>query len=439
MSTVASQLTTSMVVAAAALALGACSFDGRIADHAVSYNRTAEEASNKNLLTNVLRAKDRRPMHFTRFAALRGGFTVTGDAGLSGSFPVGLNSTSFTLSPSIGGSGQTRPGFEVGVLDDQEFMNGLLDPIELLLFDYYLTQGWPKDLLQLLLIEKIEIVDEDGGRRILDNDPEDSVELEEFRDAIGLWRDNFRVASVTRKAKPFGPEMLIDDQKPFEIANIPHIAKAKERGLTIEKICRDEKNAVVKCELQHAKEFLQLQVPGKAELRFCVVQKCENRLEDEEEHKKISDSGGAVILGFAEMADSSRKAQKFLLDRGMPIEKIKSAAIHLRSVQGIIYYLGEVVRTYENSEGKAEVATSISREAGCPNNEMPLFRLAKAGGTTSAAQMAVDYRGETYEIPAENCAAGRTTQVMSLITQLLALKKKGEALPSPRSIPVIAQ
>jgi hypothetical protein len=54
----------------AALAfLAACAIPDRFADRAVDYNRSLEQAENRALLLNILRAANDRPLYFTSFSA----------------------------------------------------------------------------------------------------------------------------------------------------------------------------------------------------------------------------------------------------------------------------------------------------------------------------------------------------------------------------------
>ncbi len=93
--------------------LAACSFDGRIADHAVKYNKTVEEANNSLLLLNILRARDRRPMHFTAISQLRGSLSQSSTGSLGLQIPLGGDaSNTFPLTPSLSFSQSTSPGFE---------------------------------------------------------------------------------------------------------------------------------------------------------------------------------------------------------------------------------------------------------------------------------------------------------------------------------------
>ena len=46
---------------------------------------------------------------------------------------------------------------DVNALDDVDFYNGVMRPVQVGLLRYYLDNGWPRDLLLSLTLEKLEI------------------------------------------------------------------------------------------------------------------------------------------------------------------------------------------------------------------------------------------------------------------------------------------
>jgi hypothetical protein len=57
------------------LSVAGCSFQQKIAQNALDYNYSIEDAHNRLTLLNILRAKDRRPMYFTRLGQVTGNLT----------------------------------------------------------------------------------------------------------------------------------------------------------------------------------------------------------------------------------------------------------------------------------------------------------------------------------------------------------------------------
>ena len=150
------------------LSLPGCSFSNLVAEHSVDYNRAARTVSNSNVILNVLRAKDRFPMLFTSITKITGAFKFEPSASIKAdAIPFegstapekdifGVIESSVTYSSS--------PSYDLAILDSQKFTNGILSPINPKILYYFLSQGWQKEILFSLFIER---VDTKGGSTIL--------------------------------------------------------------------------------------------------------------------------------------------------------------------------------------------------------------------------------------------------------------------------------
>ena len=91
----------------------ACSSNEKIAADAIGYNRVVEKAANSQVLYNILRARDRKPMHFTSLSQLRGSYTVSSTGALSLQVPFGGDAiNNFPLTPSLSVQGMELPLFD---------------------------------------------------------------------------------------------------------------------------------------------------------------------------------------------------------------------------------------------------------------------------------------------------------------------------------------
>ena len=138
---------------------------GTLNNHSVTaadFNVAAEREGNKLLLLNVVRAMHRHPLYFSSLSQMRGNATYS--VGLDTfEIPFGRGTSApFVPSPVFGIS--ANPTFDVGVMDSKEFMQGILRPLSMTQVDYYWHQGWPRELILLLVVERIEFAD-----AILDN------------------------------------------------------------------------------------------------------------------------------------------------------------------------------------------------------------------------------------------------------------------------------
>jgi hypothetical protein len=161
----------------AALLCSACAFHSQVDRATVDYNQAVANSTNDLTLLNVVRAMKRHPLHFTSMSKISGSFKVTGRAGLSvdalesgGSTetgPLGLIKDVVSIGaekvvPSAGAEVTAGPSFDIGILDTQEFYQGILRSVDPDVVASFLNMGWPADLLTAMLIERVEIHVPDG-------------------------------------------------------------------------------------------------------------------------------------------------------------------------------------------------------------------------------------------------------------------------------------
>jgi hypothetical protein len=127
-------------------------------------------------------------------------------------------------------------------------------------------------------------------------------------------------------------------------------------------------------------------------------------------------------------------------DDGQPL----TVELAPRTTEGVIYYLGEVVRRQTEAEfgqPRRQIMIPYGQSTrpvpleGCdraPDVDKshcePLFVIDTGDG--SGAFISVTYDGTRYAIPSDKGAAGRTYQVLDLVTQLLGLNKSAKDLPA---------
>jgi hypothetical protein len=143
-----------------ALLVGGCSLSGTIGDHGVAYNGSVEQATNAVLVMNVLRARDRAPLHFTTVGAIHGAFNLSAGLGYD------LTSVNNGTQPAL--LAASSPSFDIGPLDRQEFARGLMRPVDPTLLRLLSDQGMPDRMLLHLLVARF---DEGPGGRSIVNDP----------------------------------------------------------------------------------------------------------------------------------------------------------------------------------------------------------------------------------------------------------------------------
>src|SRR6185437_7814948 len=141
-------------------ALVGCSVVDDFSGRAVDFNLQAEQVQEQTMLLNIVRASLRRPMQFTGLQSITGSASISGNGSLSFPFGPPGHRPPKSLSPDVLGLGGTvsgGPSFIVPVLDTQEFYEGILNPISLQVFDYYLEQGFPPEFLFDLFVSKVVV------------------------------------------------------------------------------------------------------------------------------------------------------------------------------------------------------------------------------------------------------------------------------------------
>ncbi len=140
--------------------LGGCSLSGALTSSSVDYNQALEAVTNNMLVTNVLLARDRAPLHFTDLSQIRGSLQLQSQIQVAA--PFGSEYTTNTRSRDmLTGSliVTSNPTFDVVPLNTRDFTAGITEPIDVKSYIYYLNQdrSIDTDTITDLLFSKIEI------------------------------------------------------------------------------------------------------------------------------------------------------------------------------------------------------------------------------------------------------------------------------------------
>src|SRR3954469_9158122 len=217
-----------------------CAIVDNYSGRAVDFNREAEQAQEEVLLLNIVRASLRRPMQFTSLSTVTGSGTVSG--GVTGG-GTNVKQTPFisqfpNISPAVATTALSRIAtgtasgnaslsgtatFTVPILDTQEFYQGILTPIPLQAFDYYLQQGFPPELLFDLFVLKIEVTRLDDGscrKFTFQNSVRDDLQFGQFQTFIDYLVGSGLTAERVTSRTAFGPPIATagaDRANPAEI------------------------------------------------------------------------------------------------------------------------------------------------------------------------------------------------------------------------------
>lgn len=147
----------------------------------LAFSDVIEETTNKLLVLNVLRARDKAPLHFADIPVIRESMqqSVTlGHVELLG----GLLGTQTRNTRTAGTGVQFTPSFELTHLHSKEFHTGIATPIDPKFVKYWLDRGLDRRIVLLLFFSSAEIVETRSEKgptnsiRIM-NSPRDALEV----------------------------------------------------------------------------------------------------------------------------------------------------------------------------------------------------------------------------------------------------------------------
>jgi hypothetical protein len=162
---------------AMAMVLCACSVPtAAVRSQVVSYDDAIEDITNKLLVLNILRAKDKAPLHFDEIPSIHESIQATGS--LAFTIPYGPRPSNWTRNSFAPGvSLQVSPSFEIDHLDTKDFVTGLASPIDPKFVKYWLDRGLDRRIVLLLFFSAVDIVDVDTHSTIrIRNSPGDALE-----------------------------------------------------------------------------------------------------------------------------------------------------------------------------------------------------------------------------------------------------------------------
>ena len=141
-----------------ALALCGCTTPGAMSNTALDFNETVARTSDSQILLNIVRATYRNPTHYSAITLVRDSRTLQGTAGATANFPFGPDVThAYSVTPSLSATGTLSPSFDLAPLDNREAANGLFHPIDPQVPRTYWQQNWPPMVLLFMFVDDVII------------------------------------------------------------------------------------------------------------------------------------------------------------------------------------------------------------------------------------------------------------------------------------------
>ena len=460
---------------------------------AVDYNEFIAQTTNRQTALNILRAREREPMHFTSFGDVVGqikgaispgvGIALNGDtasrtntdtlvtnAGATGATTGTALTDTLTrvatvgatnITPSIGVQVTTGTDFKVAANTTDEFYKGILNPIPAATVVHYLRQGFPADLLSYLLIGRLEfsalVTRPDGKQELiplktLNNTPDEPAASAEFTAAIRCRRLDYEMKRsdgssipITNLASlaPMSPDVLkrlraktnADGNVIYELVTPPQNEFTLLLSEPVETECVSTRTMLAQVfESKAAARNLGQASPENA-ATSANIQALAEPLRGTAEMRPGEGLAGAErdnLGGSGEVNFSSKDYFTRQLPRGHRGDLVID--LTLRSVEGVLYYLGEYVRYPQFSP----------KLAGPPpcGYCLPIIRIEPASRIPRSMRFVeVTYRGTRYAVPLAgntlNAEAGRSSQTIGLVQQLLNLNRSAKDLPTTPLVRVL--
>jgi hypothetical protein len=197
--------------------LGSCSaVDSAIDPRYDTINRSTAKARNESILLNIVRASHAVPLNFVAFSRVSGATQIGGSVALP-NFQIGpsyiVPATRGNPLPSytpltgpqrdvafnkdnLGGSTSASNNFDISLLETKDFYQGLLRPVDLPILNYFIRQGYSRELLFWLFTESVRVTA--MGRTIeFLNDPDERRSCDIVRGRQECFRHMVDVAMAS--------------------------------------------------------------------------------------------------------------------------------------------------------------------------------------------------------------------------------------------------
>ena len=408
------------------LLLAGCSLAGGVSQGSIEYDRALEDVSNSMVVSNILRARDSAPLHFSDLSQIRGAlqFQLQGQTNT----PFGPNYVSSSRNRALAQASvtlSTAPTFDVVPLNTKEFTEGITAPISLSTLLYYANRladylghfsdgAGPKDAAKefmQLFVEKVSVDNCDFS-----NHPDRTVTgpddpTRSRRDCNEMVRGAFqlepsqpinfdtilsqvisRIWVGTYEAHhPFGPPAQVNGSEFLKDAD-----KLATSGLEVRTI----HPGWIQLYKKTTETAVCMASPQRTNWLLLGLGKLDQPISLE-----------APNLPAYEICTSG----EVWLDR-LPKDanpRPPRVVLYPRSVESVIYYLGAMLTVPEQKRA------------------LPFF----IGDTQPQRErFSVSYRGTTYYVAESNGSHDETLLILSIVNQILNLYKKASEIPTTAAV-----
>jgi hypothetical protein len=392
----------------ALLFLTACSTTMDIADQSSKANLGIEQAHNRVLVLNALRASKRRPMYFTAIVSMSSPVQNVSPT-LSLAIPFGGDNVAGFLNPALRAE---VPLVNLAVLDSQKFVIGITTPLRPALVKYYFDQRWPAMLLFSLMIREI-LYEPQGGQpeRQVVNFPGRRQDFEAFQSELAAMLScGLRLVEEDLVAGLESPSFTLPESSVLLSA----LSSAARDGHVV--VPRRDANGNATGQWQLARP--------RGDVLIAFIQP------DSPECLALPADQRRRLLGDGPQPGMNRGA---IIDIPGPLGSRRSIRMMVRSPEAILYYLGELVRAEQEGDVDGVRYTPTTRISPLREGPEPIFKI--NAGEVPSAFVTVEYDAERYSVASG--PGDRSSHSLTLISQLIGLQKEASELPITAPIRVI--
>lgn len=439
-----------------------CAGVDRFSDRALTYNGQAEIIKEQDFLLNIMRAAYREPLQFSDFTQVTGQASVSGTAAFSlpiSVFPV-TAPRSDIASPSATISG--NQSFTIVNLNTQDFYEGILSPIPLNIIDYYMQSDYPKALVLTLFVQRIVLQPQGGGPPRVYANSYIGDDYAKFEAVLQAAIDLGLTTETVNEIRPIGP--------PMTAGQLPELRYLTALGTTGTKLktyqfasskARDPlltKPEAAAFKAQHINEYYRL-ISVAPHVHFCFQTDGTGPISGaplQAANVTLTAAGvlrpglaltgikipSASVCGGADEApadgdasDSAARMVEFdVNDSSGSKARHFEIAITTRSVESIMYYLGEWTRAELHLDPEAAASPPIVQTDRGADILFQVGPDCPPGGNT----VSMTYNGKNDCMLLDPSGADRSGQVMEIVSQLFALNNSAKDLPASSLISVLS-
>lgn len=381
--------------------LAGCSNRGVITTMSSDYNKAMADVRNQQLLLNIMRSSAREPLQFSAMGEIAA--TVHRSIGVDtvlNNLIVGTAAAAINHSVTL--EARNEPVIRIAPLSDKEFTSGILRPTNPEIVKQFIDLGWDAEFMLPLIVAGYRCP---GGAYQANTGKAGSGD--DVRRALAEAAGTMQFVELKTPGEPV--KLVVSDDKALEMmrsgvaggykvksvlpAEPGHTSQvlltgpAKSKLLVMLKLCKGASGATASGELQSSP--MQFSDPAP---------------DDEDD----TDDAAGPVESSATNASASAS--------GAPAPGF----IKLRSIEGIIYFLGESYRDcFLDVRAGGDCALSYQKDGA----QRYLFRVQKGGAQAGTAAIETEFYGTHYWVSRLDPGdVDRTVKTFSFLDQLFALQ-----------------